>query len=620
MLLVSTGETLSAQNSTRKIRAKPSAAAARAGSAVNWREDLDSAIAEAKKTGRPVFWYVPTLRGSPMDRKPEIDRYMMAGPFSWPRVIARLNERFIPVRQVAERGGRAAKLGVVRGKFIEPGFVVLDGAGQRIGLPRSSLTTLSPDWFCATLDGFSKAGSVSVSGPALGTSEMIREGNWRGALDQLRQGPGELSSSAHRAEVGFWIGACLHRTHAGDQAREVWAAVAKQYPDEPWAWKAAAEAEGHGPFVHGFEIHRPLPEAVLEAAGRAGDSAASTSTAPAGSFSEEDARARSLDFLLGMQRADGSFADSTYDFGGTDSLPNVFAAVTALAGRAFLAELRAGIGDEARRSAVEAALLRCVRHALEEAKLAHDDSDELLWARVYRVRLLADLVAGGSPAEGLERDEMKERLRTGLAKATAAVLDLQSGRSGAFYHEYQNPFATASALSALRAAEDAGAPVDRGAVERALLALLKCRTEKGAFTYSQARGKPRASVAGAAGRMPRCELALHQWRGDRLRQVQTAVEAAFEHHQKLEAVRKYDDHASRLGYGGFFFWYDVLGRTEALAALSPSEARAAWVARQRKDILEIVELDGCFVDSHELGRCYGTAIALLAMAQLRAMD
>jgi hypothetical protein len=30
--------------------------------------------------------------------------------------------------------------------------------------------------------------------------------------------------------------------------------------------------------------------------------------------------------------------------------------------------------------------------------------------------------------------------------------------------------------------------------------------------------------------------------------------------------------------------------------------------------LKLPELDGCFVDSHELGRVYGTAMALLCLA------
>ena len=63
-----------------------------------------------------------------MDRKPEIDRYMMSGPFSWPRTIALLNEGFIPVRAIA-RGALAKQYGLVREKFLEPGYLVPPKSG-----------------------------------------------------------------------------------------------------------------------------------------------------------------------------------------------------------------------------------------------------------------------------------------------------------------------------------------------------------------------------------------------------------------------------------------------------------------------------------------------------------
>ena len=31
--------------------------------------------------------------------------------------------------------------------------------------------------------------------------------------------------------------------------------------------------------------------------------------------------------------------------------------------------------------------------------------------------------------------------------------------------------------------------------------------------------------------------------------------------------------------------------------------------------MALPEIDGCFVDSHEIGRCYGTAMALLCLAR-----
>ena len=77
-----------AQNSTKKIRIAPTPLADRCGSAIDWVESYDAAIARAKETKRPVFWYVPTVANSPMDRQPEIDRAMRAGPFSWPSTIA----------------------------------------------------------------------------------------------------------------------------------------------------------------------------------------------------------------------------------------------------------------------------------------------------------------------------------------------------------------------------------------------------------------------------------------------------------------------------------------------------------------------------------------------------
>ena len=99
--------------------------------------------------------------------------------------------------------------------------------------------------------------------------------------------------------------------------------------------------------------------------------------------------------------------------------------------------------------------------------------------------------------------------------------------------------------------------------------------------------------------------------------IRPALIAAFEHHEQLESVRKYDDHANRLGYGGFFFWYDMHGRTMALRQLAEGATRQEMEERQREIILAIPEFDGCFVDSHELGRVYGTAMALWCLARLR---
>jgi hypothetical protein len=200
-----------------------------------------------------------------------------------------------------------------------------------------------------------------------------------------------------------------------------------------------------------------------------------------------------------------------------------------------------------------------------------------------------------------------------LQRGVAALVALQP-ETGAWFHEYGNPFATATALQALHLARAAGTEVPREAVDRGLRALASDRTPQGAFTYGHTtRGAPRASVEAAAGRMPLCELGLFVWGGSDQQKLHAAVAAGHRHHGLLAAVRKYDDHADRHGYGGFFFWFDMLARTEATLALADGAARAELLAAQKALVLDLPELDGCFVDSHELGRTYGTAMALLCL-------
>ena len=143
------------------------------------------------------------------------------------------------------------------------------------------------------------------------------------------------------------------------------------------------------------------------------------------------------------------------------------------------------------------------------------------------------------------------------------------------------------------------------------------RTEAGAFSYNHtSRGQPRASPEAAAGRMPLCELALFLFGASDQQRLEGSVSTGHRHHGLLAAVRKYDDHADQHGYGGFFFWYDMLGRVEATLRIADQQVRGRLVQAQRGLVLDLPEFDACFVDSHELGRAYGTAMALLNLDAL----
>lgn len=554
-----------AQNSTKKIRERPSELAARAGTAVAWRENLDVALAEAKKAGKPVFWYVPSLHRSPMDRKDVIDRYMMAGPFSWPTTIAILNRGFVPVRQVASRDDQA-KFALKRLEFIEPGYLVLDGDGAELAR-LDKITTFERLWFEEPLMEF-------VEG------------------DDPREGERMLASTRD-PDLVAGILAWLARDR--DKAETSWRTFIEREPESPIAWKLAAELEGHGPLLRGFEVLRSLPvEVVNPSVPRDG------SRAPAGVYSEEQLWRRGIDFLVAMRTAFGGIVDSTYDFGGTDSLPNVYVACTAIAGWAVLEH---AIASD------DAGMRREVRpffdYVADDANLNPADTDEITWAQLYRVRFYCRM---------LDANPDDRPVKSALQSAVTALHELQS-KNGAWFHEYANPFVTASVLVALRHAERHGVAIELARVERGLKALVSTRSDNGAYAYGMRKGK--GNIPSAIGRMALGELALCVWdKGDQAALIH-ALEKSFDHHEHLEDVRKYDDHANRYGHGGFFFWYDMRARSEAIRQVEDDGKRRQLAAAQRALILSLPEIDGCFVDSHELGRCYGTAMALLA---LRALD
>ncbi len=569
------------RNSTQKVRVKPSPTSARIGSGVNWETNLESALARSAETGKPVFWYVPTLSDSFMDRQTEIDRYMLAGPFSWESTRNQLNASFIPVKAVPTPE-QQQKYDLVPYKFVEPGFVILDADGSE-KLKVDRITTLYQPWFEALL--------AHANPTAIGSAD-----NGQQPADQTEKNLAtEIQATMKRASEVF---------HKGDhrQAASIWNSIATEHSEHPLGWKAAAEAEGFGPIVRGFEIETELPTAVLKAGI---DSAGSA--APRGVYNRKEVITRSINFLLGMQRNDGAWVDCDYDFGGTDSLPNVHAAVTSLVGMALLAS-KSSLPEK--QAEIDSAIERAAEFVKDESHINQFDRDEILWAYAYRVRFLSRLVA------------TKPELRTSLQDCVAALEQIQTKRGG-WYHEYANPFVTATALLALAEAKQAGADVDQAKIDSGIASLERDRFENGAYPYGSSRGSAKADRAGeprqiaaSAGRMPICELGLWSWQKSSDDNLNAAIEISFDMHEHLNRALKYDDHTSNMAYGGFFFWYDMRGRSEAISKIANAELRRKYERQQLEIIMALPEIDGCFVDSHELGRCYGTAMALLCLQQM----
>jgi hypothetical protein len=530
-----------------------------------------------------------------MDRKTEIDRYMMGGPFSWPAIIELLNRDFIPLRAVPDEDLQAV-YELRPYKFVEPGFVILESNGtlrQRV----DRLTTLHPKWIFHIIAGDSSRTfeQVDQSIELKCAWANARADRWGEPFPEPKPGDAEA------VEKSLLRGMAQFRNGEHSKARETWRALQSIDADHPLTWKALAEAEGFGPFVRGFEVLGELPERCY----RAGIESVGSS-APANVYDSTELWKHGIDFLLGMQNDRGGYEDCDYDFGGTDSLPNVYVAVTSLVGMSLIESL--SNAPLYRSDEIRSAIKRCIRYVTDENNINDVDRDEILWAHAYRVRFLARWLA----EDGSQKQHLQE--------AVVKLENLQSER-GNWYHEYANPFVTATALCALHEARRSGAAVDMDKVEAGLKSLLNDRAKNGSFPYTSRRsegandeGSP-IDIQASAGRMPVCELALRYWDRASHESLVRAIEHSFEHHDLLSSALKYDDHTSRLAYGGFFFWYDMQGRSEAISAVTDQRMRDEMIARQHRIVLSLPEIDGCFVDSHELGRCYGTAMALLCLAK-----
>jgi hypothetical protein len=636
----------------------PSPLAHKCGSQIAWQPSFEDAVKRAKELNRPIFWYLPTVPRSPMDRKPVIDMYMRAGPFSSPDVVNALNRRFVAVMATPTKGQiKQYKLAPL--EFIEPGFLVLKPDEKEIGRV-DRITTFHDLWFVQVLNkivaahgelGRSSDDVAKATEPFRKVEEMLLDGLWQQALDSPKPEGGatphfqylyarlgvrlniaddakkllaavqtpeaqvelgllalrqenwaeaeatlaKVSGGAREDEARYLRGVALFRLNRQPEADALWKQIASASPGSPWAWKAAAEVERYGPFSRGFEEYGYLQPDAVPANGKD----------VAGSMRPREPKdtdwlvRRSVRYLLERQNPDGSWDDSNYDFGGRDSLPDVYVAVTALCANALLE------WSHVEPERTKAAIAKAAAWLSDESHVVQgSNTQERVWAHSYRILILSKLAGATGPDAGGARAKLQD-----VAKR---LQDLQM-QNGQFAHEYPNPFATATALHALKCASDGGVAVPAAALERGAAALKGARGEDGTFSYGYAGKGGSKNVDASSGRMPTCELALLLCGQSSQDKLATAIKTSQARHGVLEAVRKYDDHAPPHAIGGFFFWYDVFGRCLAIDALTdPAKKRAAFEA-ERKLICGIAEIDGRFVDSHELGKPYGTAMALLSL-------
>lgn len=518
-------------------------------------------LAEARRVAaekkRLIFWYVPRVTGTHMNRAAVVDTYLRVIAFTDPDVVALVRDAFVPVRAMADRAV-SRETDVRRFAFVEPGFVFMTADGKIVHKV-DRIRTFTAD---LVLDAMYEALGERERRPRFDDKTAVGRGRAHLAAGRMDEARNEFVTSDdpealyHLGLIDYWSG-------DSDAMLDKFRLVMSRHPDSRWAWRAASnfveddDSLTKGPALHGFEPAFLPPAAEgLEASAK-----------------------RAVEYLLRAQRDNGGWEDSRYVYcPDPQILPNVRVAITALAARALF-EWRDVAPDR-----IDVALRSADAYLDDERKMNRGHNEEI-YADAYRLMYYAR--RGDVHAMN---DIVGELVRT-------------QDRGGFWAHEYPNPFCTAAVVEALHQAREAGAAVDEAVLKKAAEGLKKTRGEGGRQAY--ASGRP-SSPKDSAARSAMCELALLR-AGEATREdVAAALEAYWAHVEDLERVRVCDFHADG-ELGGFFFYHGVFHASEAARAIEGD------VRRFVEQVLAIPEPDGSFIDSHELGKSYGTAMALLVL-------
>ncbi len=438
-------------------------------------------------------------------------------------------------------------------EFVEPGFVFMTPDGKVVHTI-DRLRTFNADWLRAAFQ------AVLRAHPEYGSAE---------------EPPAPPTSEAETL-----YGLAVKDTWSGQDPAPRLREVCRRFPESPWAWRAAGNlVKGPdtlplGPLSHHLEdVFATLPDVPPTSTRRPAKDVASAAKG-------------AVDFLLRAQHGDGSWRDARYAYWpNAEILPNVFGAITALAALALLEW-----GDPR----AEAAIAKADAYLKDPANFARDRHEEC-YAHAFRLHYFA-----------------RRGDTTSMAKVVARLAAIQEDE-GFWSHEYANAFSTAAVVHALSTARAAGAEVPEYLLQRAADALLSTRDAQGRQSYRV--GEKPDNDKSTSARTALCELALKECGRVGTAEVAAGVERYWAFVKRMEGVRLYDYHSDgRLA--GFFYFHAAFHTLEAARTL-PAPARAAAQQRFREQLLAIPEADGSFLDSHEIGKSYGSAAALLMLARCR---
>lgn len=630
---------------------------------------LDQAVARAKETGRLVLWVVPRIvengkRGAQMYRAPILHGYLMQLLFEDPDLVALAKSRFVPLSLNVDEA-LAARFDLRPLDFVEPAIVFVDGDGQLVHYVER-IRTFDPHWFVELMRRvLVRAGLNGGDDAVTDPRQALDEGRYARAaklIAQMDDEPGEqayleailqrrqralapallalgvareartvprtaidaellrllllsgedmgmptaaVGDGPRAAETLYLLGFAALRRGDEDAARAAFEGVVAKWPATAFGRRAAAnltlgdDERPIGASFSGFETMRWLDDQAYRGLPR--DTVWHGPDLPL-----REMAIRAMEHLLSLQRDDGGFKDSRYAYWPSPKItPNAWIAITALAATALL-EHRDIDPERIPTARVDAAIALAESYLFDPAHIARGENEDV-YADTYRLLFLARKT---STVPDAARAAIVERMNQVVRESKERQKD-----NGFFAHEYANAFCTGAMLWGLIRAREAGAEVPEEMISRGRAALLSARAEDGSYGYSGTAKQRQSSLKDASERMPVCEGILYALGASDATRLRFAFDNYWANIERIEKVRRNDFHSDG-ELAGFFFFHGMFHASEIWARLPP-ELRGDSGERFLDLLRRIPEVDGSFIDSHEIGRSYATAMALLVMANLR---
>ena len=449
-------------------------------------------------------------------------------------------------------------------------------------------------------DAAGAASDLAADACVQGGVSLMRKGDFDRATRLLTEAVEKRPPPGRAAEALYYLG-CLARVRRDTGAAEdAWKRLQKAFPKSLWALKAAARTKWPDR-VGPAETLRSIPDIP--------PALTSTERAIKPDRTKVLVR-RALTYLLDYQAPDGSWPCEEDQYRSS---------VTALAAKAVDAWSRD----------VQGALRKRAETAVGQATE---------WIETWLARSDPKTANhfGGAYALDFLLSRFARQQTPALKKTAQKAVDiLLAGQcpNGAWSYSYRfavtwkggfggwprtdkgrtHSMNTGPALLFLARAKELGFKVDARALKRAVAGLKKMRTDPGVYTYTYpvpiSFRKPDQSIA----RGPVCEQALYRCKAVGKKQL----------HQTLRTFMKYRD-ALRIpvkinkswgnphAFSSYFYFYAYYHAGLAIQDLGKNTS-APLLLKLREDLLRVPELDSTWVDYHQGGKPYGTAMALLVL-------